>query len=201
LQTQARLTVDVARLAKTGERLTGELDGAVLDLGDTAGLIEPAGGIRYDLNVEPIGSELLVRGSASVAVAFICSRCAGRFETQIRESAFVASYPLEEMTDSVDLTADLREAMILLLPGYPVCQEGCCGLCPRCGTNLNQASCRCKSEDADGRWNALDVISISRGRAGGAQSGRGAGCDVGKHNHVNGSKRSVNNGGTETEEI
>jgi uncharacterized protein len=195
------LTVDVARLAKTGERLTGELDGAVLDLGDTAGLIEPAGVIRFDLSVEPIGSELLVRGSASAAVACVCSRCAGRFEIQIREPAFVASYPLDETTDSVDLTEDLREAIILLLPGYPVCREGCRGLCPRCGTNLNQASCRCQSEDADGRWNALDVISFSQGRTGGAQSGRGAGCDAGKRNHVNGSKRSVSNGGTETEEI
>ena len=201
MQTQARLTVDVARLAKTGERLTGELDGAVLDLGNTAGLIEPASGIRYDLRVEPIDSELLVRGSVSATVACICSRCAARFETPIKESFFVASYPLEETTDIVDLTADLREAIILLLSGYPVCQEGCRGLCPRCGTNLNEASCRCKSEDADGRWNALDVISLSRGRTKGAQSGRSAGCDAGKRNHVNGSKRSVSNGGTETEEI
>ena len=115
MQTQARLTVDVARLAKTGERLTGELDGAVLDLGNTAGLIEPASGIRYDLRVEPIDSELLVRGSVSATVACICSRCAGRFETLIKESFFVASYPLEETTDIVDLTADLREAIILLL--------------------------------------------------------------------------------------
>jgi uncharacterized protein len=167
------LTVDVARLAKSGERLSGELDGAVLDLGDTGGLVEPAGAIRYDLSVEPIGAELLVRGSVRAGVACVCSRCAGRFEMEIREGAFVASYPLDEATDSVDLTADLREAIILLLPGYPVCQEGCRGLCPRCGTNLNQASCRCQSSDADGRWNALDALGVGRGRTGGAQSGRG----------------------------
>jgi len=201
LQTQARLTVDVARLAQAGERRSGELVCALLDLGETHGLIEPAGDIRYDLRVEQIDRELLVRGAVSVAVACVCSRCAERFVAQIEEPAFVASYPLEETTDFVDLTADLREAIILLLPGYPVCREACCGLCPQCGTNLNQTACRCKSDDVDGRWGALDALGLRRGRDGGVKSDRGAAGGAGKRNNVIRSKRSVINGRTKTEKI
>lgn len=201
MQTQARLTVDVARLAKAGEHLSGELARAALDLGETHGLIEPAGDIRYDLRIELIDRELLVRGSARVAVACVCSRCAGRFETQIEEPAFVASYPMEETTDFVDLTADLREAIILLLPAYPVCRKTCRGLCPQCGTNLNQTACRCTVDEADGRWGVLDTLGLRRRRNGGVESGGGAGNGAGKRNNVTRSKRSVSNGRTETEKV
>ncbi len=185
MQTLARLTVDVSRLAKTGERLAGLLERSVLDLGATDGLITPAGELRYDLRVERIGDELLVRGVAAIEAACVCSRCAEPFRTQVQEPAFVASYPLEETTEFVDLTPDLREAIILLLPGYPVCREACRGLCPQCGTNLNHASCRCKSSDEDSRWAALDVLGIGRGRTGGARVGKRAGTGAGKSNKAN----------------
>jgi len=169
------LTVDLARLPKSGERLTGELDSAVLDLGATHGLVEPAGGLAYDVRVERLDSELLVRGSAGMEIACVCSRCAEPFRMRVEEDAFVVSYPIEETTEHVDLTPDLREAIILALPGYPVCREACGGLCPQCGTNLNRASCRCAPDGADGRWAALDGLRIRRKRTGGKRAGTNAG--------------------------
>jgi uncharacterized protein len=56
----------------------------------------------------------------------------------------------------LDLEPALREALILALPPYPVCQESCKGLCPVCGTNLNERECGCDRKVPDPRWAALE---------------------------------------------
>lgn len=56
----------------------------------------------------------------------------------------------------IDLDPVLREQLILALPPYPVCQEGCKGLCPVCGGNLNEHECGCDRKVPDPRWAGLD---------------------------------------------
>jgi uncharacterized protein len=56
---------------------------------------------------------------------------------------------------ALDLTTPVREHVLLAVPTYVYCQEGCRGLCPQCGANLNQAVCACTSEEADDRWAPL----------------------------------------------
>jgi uncharacterized protein len=48
----------------------------------------------------------------------------------------------------------VREQVLLSLPSRTLCKPDCKGLCPRCGQNLNVASCNC-GESTDPRWNAL----------------------------------------------
>jgi uncharacterized metal-binding protein YceD (DUF177 family) len=61
--------------------------------------------------------------------------------------------------ESVDLTEDIRESMILAFPHYPVCNPECKGLCPQCGVNLNNAPCSCQPP-ADDRWAGLDGLNL-----------------------------------------
>ncbi len=49
----------------------------------------------------------------------------------------------------------VREQVLLSLPGRTLCKPDCKGLCPRCGQNLNVASCNCGEAASDPRWNAL----------------------------------------------
>ncbi len=49
----------------------------------------------------------------------------------------------------------VREQVLLSLPGRTLCMPDCKGLCPRCGQNLNLATCSCSTAPADARWNAL----------------------------------------------
>jgi uncharacterized protein len=48
----------------------------------------------------------------------------------------------------------VREQVLLSLPSRTLCKEDCKGLCPRCGQNLNLATCNC-NPTSDPRWNAL----------------------------------------------
>ena len=157
METQGRLTVDVARLNKGGEWYKGETGPEALDLGDSE-FVEAVGGIIYAVKVEIVGTELLARGEVRQRLRCVCSRCAVTFETEVVDSEFICSVEINALTDFLDLTGEIREAILLALPGYPVCSETCRGLCRACGANLNTAACSCRKKEEDGRWAALGTL-------------------------------------------
>lgn len=58
----------------------------------------------------------------------------------------------------VDLDPFLHEQILLALPAYPVCRDGCLGLCPVCGQNLNERDCGCDRRVPDPRWAGLEKL-------------------------------------------
>lgn len=54
----------------------------------------------------------------------------------------------------------LREQMVLAIPIRFFCREDCRGLCPHCGTNLNQASCSCHEGHAPSPFEGLKSLKI-----------------------------------------
>jgi uncharacterized protein len=49
----------------------------------------------------------------------------------------------------------IADIISLAEPINPVCNKRCKGLCPNCGTNLNQASCDCILDEQNNPWDAL----------------------------------------------
>jgi uncharacterized protein len=61
----------------------------------------------------------------------------------------------------VDVAAWARDALALALPAQVVCREDCAGLCPVCGTNLNEAGPEHQHESApDPRWAKLRELQL-----------------------------------------
>lgn len=148
LETLERLIVDVARLDKDGENYKGELVPEALDYGDDE-FLKPVGGMKYDLFIEDLQSELLVRGKVSQTIQCVCSRCGVDFAQEVEVPDFVRSIEINDRTDFVDLTEELREAIILTFPAYPICKESCKGVCFKCGKNLNEGPCGCRDEEVN----------------------------------------------------
>ena len=73
-------------------------------------------------------------------------------EQQIEEDDLTTAF---YQNDEIDLDQLMREQFYLALPMKPLCSEGCKGLCPVCGTNLNNGSCACRREWEDPRLDAL----------------------------------------------
>lgn len=48
--------------------------------------------------------------------------------------------------DHLELGPMLREQVILSSPMHPLCKDTCAGLCPHCGSNLNERRCACPEE-------------------------------------------------------
>lgn len=57
--------------------------------------------------------------------------------------------------DQIDLAQLIREQIYLALPMKPLHAESCKGLCPNCGTNLNEKTCECDTAWVDPRLAAL----------------------------------------------
>jgi uncharacterized protein len=58
----------------------------------------------------------------------------------------------------IDVAELVRENLLLALPAQPLCDEGCRGLCPRCGTNRNGGTCPCSATGLDPRWRKLESL-------------------------------------------
>ena len=126
---QERLIIDIARLKPGGEDFEGEVD--AIDISES--FVHPFGGIRYRLNAQLFGSELLVRGRAEQDFDLVCSRCGKDFDTTIKAEDITISVPLAEGQFEVDLTDEVREAILLELPNFPLCDENCEGIAAKDG--------------------------------------------------------------------
>ena len=151
------MRVEIPRLHRDGEWFEGVEPGEVLKLGDDVAMA-PAGEISYRLFVQAVSDELVVSGEVRMALRFVCARCAETFVCEVADSEFVRAYELAAATEFVDLTDDIREAIILALPANPLCRSDCKGLCHACGANLNEGACMCGPSPGDRRWEALGGV-------------------------------------------
>ncbi|GGG12205.1 YceD family protein [Paenibacillus aceti] len=127
--------------------------------------------MQADLQAEPAGGGVIhVTGRLSAELDMSCSRCLKplkhhvdvRFEEAFKQSD-EESVELDEAEEELVLVSDerlnlvpyLEEALLLELPFSAVCKETCKGLCPSCGTDLNEQQCGCNTERIDPRLAAL----------------------------------------------
>ena len=62
--------------------------------------------------------------------------------------------------NELDLRSWVRDALVLALPVQIVCGEGCRGLCPICGQNLNQEPGHEHEREPDPRWAKLSELEL-----------------------------------------
>jgi uncharacterized protein len=151
------MKVNVKRIPADGESLSGSEPPSILELDEPDVRFEHE--IRYDFFAQVQGNALLVTGKLETPAMLRCSRCLKTFERRLRVKQFVFHQELAG-EDFVDLTANIREDIILELPQRALCQSECKGLCPVCGRDLNKEVCQCKPSRGDLRWHVLDQIKL-----------------------------------------
>ncbi|HEY5620980.1 MAG TPA: DUF177 domain-containing protein [Pontiella sp.] len=149
----------VARIPEEGSHYEGDEDASIMQVEEEQFVRNPDD-VHYSLYAQRVSDELVVRGTLDVGLELQCARCSEFFSTTVGVSDFLRAYPAPEDTDSVDITEDMREEILLHVPGFPLCSEDCKGVCPRCGTDLNKGSCDCKMEDGPGAWSVLDGLNL-----------------------------------------
>ena len=149
----------IKRIPEEGSNFEGDEPGDILDLKNDP-FCKVEGDVHYDLYAQHVSEELVVRGTLSVELGLKCTRCTEFFSTTVVDSDFLRAYSASEDKDSVDITEDLREDLLLHVPGFPVCSEECKGLCAQCGADLNKGSCGCDAGDRPNPWSALDNLDL-----------------------------------------
>ena len=166
------LLLDLARLDREGSlRVEGQLppDDPLWE-GTGVRLKDP---LRVDLKVtESATGEIVVRGKVEGTLAQECRRCLDPVDVPLREEVTFVFAPADLLGGDddgeirilpagereVDLAEPVREEVILAAPTWTVCESECKGLCPHCGTDLNETTCECGAAEPDPRWDALRAL-------------------------------------------
>ena len=123
--------------------------------------------------------DVYVKGSFSASVEVECRCCVESFATTVSGDIEAQFYPTDAATpsdpwqadtgeryylgDTIDLSEEVRQSLILEIPNWPLCSEECKGLCPQCGGNRNVVDCDCQiSEESSSPFAALaDLLDQS----------------------------------------
>jgi len=136
--------------------------------------------VQGDVRLLRTGRGILVKGILYTGVEVACSRCLSLFSCPLtlsieeeylptKDIVSGASLPLPEEPGYftidehyiLDLTEAIHQYIMLATPMKPLCGEGCAGLCPTCGHNLNQGPCGCLPQGLDPRWADLSGLTLT----------------------------------------
>ena len=111
------------------------------------------GPINVSGTLELHGDDVYVYGKVDCKIVGECARCLGKAThlfSQDLSVTFVRSNPNEEDDEYlysrgvVNLRQAVRDVFLTNCPPVIYCNENCKGLCPICGSNLNETDCNCK---------------------------------------------------------
>ena len=124
-----------------------------------------------------------VQGTFRTSVRLPCSRCLKDFDTSLAsdfELTYTKQMPglmdvfeeeeielrIEEIGmfyfkgEEINLRQGIQEQVVMAFPLQPLCDDNCKGLCPKCGSDLNQGYCGCKREPDTNKFAALKNLKI-----------------------------------------
>jgi uncharacterized protein len=124
------------------------------------------GNVRGSLHFSSTANLLVVRGAVTACVVTECPLCLDevrtKVEAEVDEEFTVESGAITGLADddagmedpaikalwdgeTMNLTELIRQAVVLAMPGDPLCKSDCRGLCPVCGANRNETTCACEA--------------------------------------------------------
>lgn len=154
--------LELARLPQGASQTRSEADATEVGLSAE----EWPGQVAGDFRVERTGERIMVRGRVRATACLECVRCLKGYELPLdvpfevfAERSGSGSRRDEEQLErddymmfhdgrKLDLSEQVREALLLELPIAPHCREDCEGLCPHCGADLNDGPCSCQDRIA-----------------------------------------------------
>ncbi|MGA0332637.1 MAG: YceD family protein [Kiritimatiellia bacterium] len=151
------LLLSIEALEKGPVRLSGVLPGSFLELENELS-IRNVGELRYELLAELKGNEVLVTGEVEAPMDLECVRSGAFFSTLVKDSAFLRDYSTEDSADSLNLSEDVREAVVLQIPAYPVSPEAQAAdfELPKLPSELTEEP----NDTEKSPWNDLDQLNL-----------------------------------------
>ncbi len=123
--------------------------------------------VAVELKLKSFESFVLFSAKVSYDFSYPCDRCAEVFDTHYEcefEHKVVNELNDEDkeyiLADNFNISPEdiIKEDILLSLPSKILCKSDCKGLCPQCGTNLNNSKCDCKSTYIDPRLEVLKQL-------------------------------------------
>ena len=135
--------------------------------------------LQSEVKVQKAGQSVLIAGKVQTNLRLQCVRCLKEFTYPLTNDFALTLHSLkeapseeeielgrEEMESSffeegeIHLSEIACEQVFLEIPYQPLCQEGCKGLCPICGKDLNLSPCECVKEEFSSGFSALKKLKL-----------------------------------------
>ena len=116
---QERVIIPLEEFPEEGLFLEGEADGALFGIDNTGA--ESIGPLSYNLEAQLYDTELVLRGSISAPFRMRCDRCLRELDYTVEVEGLTISCDVKGKA-AEDVTEELREEVLLELPGYPKCE-------------------------------------------------------------------------------
>lgn len=159
------MKVHLSQIPSEGLHLEGEEDRDILELPPTDP-VQPVGRVRYALDIGINADGMWATGEAGLDVRCQCVRCLEPFTRPVVVEDFAVQVE-RPATETVDLTPQVREDILLALPAYPRCDWSGEKVCPREFPVVAEvpAEAGLAEANADGvapanAWEALDRLEI-----------------------------------------
>lgn len=131
------MKIKINDILEEGLTLLEELDPAGMGLGVQDVVFERP--LRLTATFQRERQTVLVEAQVEGDMEQVCGRCLERCGRPYR-NRFGLDYTIGQ-DPFLDITDDVRQEILLSYPVRFLCKEDCRGLCPQCGTNLNERSC------------------------------------------------------------
>jgi uncharacterized protein len=143
-----------------------------------------SGGVSLAGRLEKSGDSYLLRGELKGALLTPCGRCLEPAEVPLDVAIAVSYVEVEGKDDPddpfagdddpgqvdvlsfrdgvIDLSAELRDEILLAIPIGPLCRPDCAGICSVCGGNRNLTPCDCEERQkmAASKFGALKNVKV-----------------------------------------
>jgi len=167
---------------RAGEMKEYELDIEVPEKVGTELIAVPVGGvIEVDARLEAVTEGVLLSAEIYAVAKGECGRCLDPVEVIIekrvqelylyekkverkKRAVVVEDFEIDDELlmdgDIMDLQTPIRDAIVLSLPGNPLCSDDCQGLCQECGGKWAELPQDHAHEVIDARWAGLAALNI-----------------------------------------
>ena len=131
------------------------------------------------IEIYKAGDKYILEGQLAGSLQVACDRCLRNYIRDLDSEfrVFMALPPadmeeteielLEEdmeigfiRDEEIDLDEIIREQLYLSLPIKNLCKEDCLGLCPKCGSDLNEGDCMCEKEPGHPGFSKLKGLKL-----------------------------------------
>lgn len=168
------MDIQVKDIPRQGRHVSYEMGCSDWDLTEQSlVLVEPLH-IGLDIQVHS-ENEVYLRGEFSTKVQSECVRCLKSIQIPLQSDFHLEYVPYpegqseaEELLSAehlglnfydgnqINIDQEVQGQLFLAVPVHPLCQSECQGLCPQCGSDLNQTTCHCENDPTDVRWAVLE---------------------------------------------
>jgi uncharacterized protein len=141
--------------------------------------------LTIDLRIRRIGHMFEADGRFETRVRLSCSRCLADYELPLAAD-FILSFSREQPEtadpsrhaeielgaeeiglilfhgEEIDLRDAVQEEVLMAVPMKTLCRPECKGLCPQCGTDLNQGDCSCQRKIINPKFAVLKGLKLGK---------------------------------------